>query len=72
MTGEMNQMKSLLETLKRERREATECLRAAPTDQSLRWALSDIQNSIAAIEAVIAELPEEKPGEPDVCDVVIL
>jgi hypothetical protein len=69
---ERSQMKSLLETLKRDRRTAAECLRAEPLDQSLRWTLADIQNSIAAVEAVIAELPTENKTDQDIHEMVTL
>jgi hypothetical protein len=62
-------MRSLLQTLKHERRKTAESLRTAPTDQSLRWTLADIQNSIAAVEAV---LDEEEPAEEDMRNLVIL
>jgi hypothetical protein len=62
-------MRSLLLALKHERRKTAESLRTAPTDQSLRWTLADIQNSIAAVEAV---LDEEEPAEEDMRNLVIL
>ncbi len=62
----------LLQTLQRERRKTAESLRTAPTDQSLRWTLADIQNSIAAVEAVLDEVAEEETAEKDMRDLVIL
>ena len=65
-------MQSLANNLKRERRKTVEALRADPADQSLRWTLADIQNSILAVEAVIAELAQEEEEEQDARDLVIL
>jgi hypothetical protein len=65
-------MKSLLQALKHERRKAAELLRIDPADQSLRWTLADIQTSIAALEAVIADAAEEDTAVSNIRDMVIL
>lgn len=65
-------MNKLLRTLKLKRRAAAESLRSNPHEQSLRWTLADLQNSISAVEAVIREIDEEQEIEDSMRDMVIL